>query len=419
MKVTGWVVTPGGVVDGHVEVAGDRIVDVVGRAADGAGERIVGIAATAGVPGGRLVDRAATAGVRAGPPWILPGFVDIHVHGGGGHTFTTGDPDAARGAAAFHLAHGTTTLLASLVSAPFELMLAATEALAPLAVEGIIAGVHHEGPYLSATRCGAQNPTALRDPSRAELEPLLSAGRGTVRMMTVAPERPGATEAIRLLTDRGVVAAIGHTDASYEQALEAVAAGARVATHLFNGMRPPHHRDPGPVYALLGASPVVCELVADGFHLHDGTLAFATSVARADRVALVTDALSAAGMPDGEYSLGGMPVVVSGRAARLAGPDGSGGTIAGSTLTMDAALRRAVAVGVSIVDAAAMAATTPARVIGLAGTAGALVRGMRADLVVLDADLRVRQVMRAGAWVDRSAPSDAGRAGSVRRRVGQ
>jgi N-acetylglucosamine-6-phosphate deacetylase len=369
MRLTGRLVTATGVVAGHIDIDGDRIATLTEDS---------------------TVDSSE---------WIVPGFVDIHVHGGGGHSFTTGDPAAAREAAAFHLRHGTTTLLASLVSSPYELMRAATEAFVPLVRQGVLAGVHYEGPYLSTLRCGAQNPAVLRDPSPAELASLLDVGQGTVRMVTIAPERAGAIEAIRLLAERGVVAAIGHTDASYEQTLAGVAAGARVGTHVFNGMRPPHHREPGPVFALLGAEEVVCELVPDGIHLHDGTLRFAASAAGPHRAALVTDALAAAGMPDGEYDLGGLRVRVSGGTARLATADGSAGAIAGSTLTMDAALRRAVAAGLSIVDAVAMASTTPARAIGLADRVGALRPGLRADLVVLDAGLRVRRVMRAGSWI--------------------
>jgi N-acetylglucosamine-6-phosphate deacetylase len=163
-------------------------------------------------------------------------------------------------------------------------------------------------------------------------------------------------------------------------------------------MRPVHHREPGPIVALLGAEPVVCELIADGVHLHDGMLGFAARAAPG-RTVLVTDAMAAAGMPDGRYELGGQSVMVSGRVARLATVDGSPGTIAGSTLTMDAALRRTVGAGVPLVDSVQMAATTPARVLGLAGTVGALAPGLRADLVELDADLRVVRVMRAGSWV--------------------
>ena len=358
----GRIVTPYGIVDGHLEVDGPTIIEV-------------------------------TAGA-GGPDVIVPGFVDIHVHGGGGHTFTTGDVDAARGAAAFHLRHGTTTMLAGLVSSPYELMRDTLLAYAPLVAEGVVAGLHFEGPYLSAVRCGAQNPAYLRDPSTDELSRLVGIGGGSVRMMTVAPELPGALAVIELLVRRGVVAAIGHTDATYEQTLAGIAAGASVATHLFNGMPPPHHREPGPVFALLGTPPVVCELVADGVHLHDGTVRFAAQAAGPERTALVTDAMEGAGMPDGTYDLGGQAVMVTEGVARLV--DAS---IAGSTLTMDAALRRAVGAGIGLVDAVRMASTTGARVLGLAEETGALSAGLRADLVVLSPDLRVRRVMRAGAWI--------------------
>jgi N-acetylglucosamine-6-phosphate deacetylase len=366
VRVSGKVVTPTGVIrQGCVETDGD------------------GITAVAEYPS-----------VRDGH-WIVPGFVDIHVHGGNGHTFTTGDADAARAAADFHLSHGTTTLLASLVSSPYDLMRDATAAFAPLVNEGVLGGIHYEGPYLSVVRCGAQNPEFLRDPSLDELSTLIEIGGGAVRMVTLAPERAGALDAVALLTSRGVVAAIGHTDATYEQTRAVIAAGASVGTHVFNGMRPPHHREPGPVLALLGAPTVVCELIADGLHLHDGTLTFAASVTGPDRAALITDAMAAAGMPDGEYELGGQSVVVAERVARLT----RNGSIAGSTLTMDAALRQAVSAGVSIPDACRMASTTPARALGIADRVGALAPGWRADLVVLDDDLRVVRVMRAGAWV--------------------
>jgi N-acetylglucosamine-6-phosphate deacetylase len=366
-RVNGKVVTPTGVIrQGCVELDGDRITAV-----------------------------AEYPTARDGN-WIVPGFVDMHTHGGGGHTFTTGDAESARQAAAFHLRHGTTTLLASLVSSPYELMRDATAALRPLVEAGVLAGVHFEGPYLSSARCGAQNPEFLRDPSTDELTALIELGGGAIRMVTLAPERDGALEAIKLLTGHRVVAAIGHTDATYDQTRAAVAAGASVATHLFNGMRPVHHREPGPVVALLDAPNVVCELVADGVHLHDGMLAFATATAGPERAALITDAMAAAGMPDGEYELGGQGVTVADGVARLT----RDGAIAGSTLTMDAALRHAVHAGIPMADAARMVSTTPARAIGLGDRVGALQVGLRADLVVLDDDLNVLRVMHAGSWVE-------------------
>jgi N-acetylglucosamine-6-phosphate deacetylase len=363
--VSGRIVRPGAVVPGHVEVRGPAIL-------------------------------AVTEAGNTGDDIIVPGFVDLHCHGGGGYTFTTGDAAAARAAAAFHLRHGTTTMLASLVSSPYELMMDATAAFVPLAREEVIAGVHFEGPYLSGVRCGAQNPAFLRDPSADELTALIKLGDGVVRMVTIAPELPGALTAIRLLTESGVIAALGHSDATYEQTLAGVAAGATVGTHVFNGMRPPHHREPGPVIALLGAAPVVCELIADGIHLHPGMLAFAARSAGPWRTALVTDAMDAAGMSDGSYDLGGQAVIVKDRVARLARDS----SIAGSTLTMDAAFRQAVDAGIALPDAAAMAATTPARALGRFDEIGALEAGLRADLVVLSPELRVKRVMRGGAWID-------------------
>ena len=361
-KISGRVVRPGAVVPGYVEVDGPTILDVTEQG-------------------------------RAGDDIIVPGFVDLHCHGGGGHTFTRGDAAAARAAAEFHLRHGTTTMLASLVSSPYALMRDATTAYLPLVADGTIAGVHFEGPYLSRARCGAQNPEYLRDPSPTELATLV--GLGGVRMVTLAPELPGALDAVRYLVGNGVVAALGHTDATYEQTLAGIAAGATVGTHLCNGMRPAHHREPGPIVALLDSPTTVCELVADGIHLHDGMLRFAAHAAGPERAALITDAMDAAGMPDGRYELGGQEVTVAGRVARLA----RDGSIAGSTLTMDAAFRQAVGAGLDLPTAAAMASTTPARVLGLADEVGALEAGLRADLVVLRPDLTVKRVMRAGAWI--------------------
>jgi N-acetylglucosamine-6-phosphate deacetylase len=364
MRISGRIVRPGAVVPGHVEIDGPTILAVTEDAR------------------------------HAGDDVIVPGFVDLHCHGGGGHSFTVGDAEAARGAAAFHLGHGTTTMLAGLVSSPFELMRDAVTAFRPLVEAGTLAGVHFEGPYLSGARCGAQNPEFLRDPSVDELTALIKLGEGAVRLVTIAPELPGALEAISFLRDHGVLAAVGHTDASFEQARAGVEAGATVATHLFNGMRPIHHREPGPVVALLDTPPVVCELIADNIHLHPGTLAFAARAAGPDRTMLVTDAMDAAGMPDGEYELGGQDVVVAGRVARLA----RNGSIAGSTLTMDLALRNTVAAGIGLPEAVAMASTTPARLLGRSDEIGAIEAGLRADLVVLSKDLEVKRVLRAGAW---------------------
>jgi N-acetylglucosamine-6-phosphate deacetylase len=346
------------------------------------------------------------ADLELGPAIVVPGFVDVHVHGGGGASFDTGTADAAAVVADTHLAHGTTSIAASLVTDTHERMVDAVRELSLLVQDGRLAGVHLEGPWLSPRRSGAHQPGSLTDPDPASVEALLDAGdpstgsgrRGAVRMVTLAPELAGGVDAVRLLADRGVVAAIGHTDATYDESRAAIDAGARLGTHLFNAMRPLHHRDPGPVGALLD-SPVDVELIADGVHLHPAVLR-TVFAAKPGRCLLVTDAMAAAGAPDGDYRLGPMAIEVREGVARLA--DGSGtGAIAGSTLTMAAAVRFAAGeAGLPLVDVVHAASTAPAAAWGLADV-GALEAGRRADLVVLDDRLEVVRVMRAGVWVGR------------------
>ena len=402
IRISGRIVRNGAITSGHVEIDGPVIRTVVeDPPATGDTAPETSGPGTSGWGSARPgTSRSGTGGRGfsgpgfSGPDFIVPGFVDLHCHGGGGHTFTTGDATAARAAAAFHRRHGTTTMLASLVSSPYGLTRTAVAAYRPLVAEDLLAGVHLEGPYLAPARRGAQNPGVLRDPSVRELRDLLESGGDAVRMVTLAPELPGALDAIGFLAAHGVLAAIGHTDSTYEQTLAGVAAGASVGTHLCNGMPPPHHRGPGPVVGLLESGAAV-ELIADGHHLHPAMLAFLARAAGPDRAVLVTDAIDAAGMPDGRYDLGGRDVVVTDRVARVA----DGGALAGSTLTMDEAVRNAVHAGIALPDAVAMASTTPARVLGLADRVGAVAAGLRADLVVLGADLRVRRVMRAGVWL--------------------
>jgi N-acetylglucosamine-6-phosphate deacetylase len=331
--------------------------------------------------------------------WILPGFVDMHAHGGGGTSFTEGTAQDARAAAAFHLAHGTTSIVASLVTAPLGELEQRAALLAPLAADGILAGLHLEGPFLSPARCGAQDPRHMLLPDPAAFERLRAAAAGYLKVITIAPELPGALELITTAANAGVTAAVGHTDATAEVTAAAVDAGATHATHLFNGMRPPHHREPGPAGALLDRDEVSCEVIADGVHLHDTTIRLTARVAGPGRLVLITDAMAAAGMPDGRYRLGSRRVSVAGGVARLIDDDGRPGSIAGSTATMAGVVRRAVAAGLPVPDAAAAASTTPARVLGLAGRLGALRPGLAANLLICDDDLAVRAVMLRGRWL--------------------
>jgi N-acetylglucosamine-6-phosphate deacetylase len=354
------------------------------------GDRIVAVSTNE-----RSLIKSPGDGPRAGH-WLVPGLVDIHVHGGGGAAFD-GGADEARRAAAYHLHHGTTSAVASLVTAAPGDLLAQTATLAELCEDGTLAGVHLEGPFLAAARCGAHDAALLRAPDPDLLDALLAAGRGHVRHVTVAPELPGAPDLIAQLSRRGVTPALGHTDASYAQTVAGFAAGARLVTHLFNAMRALHHRDPGPVAAALATSGVVAEVIGDGVHLADETVAMLFATLGAGRIALVTDAMAAAGCADGAYSLGGRDVEVRDGVARI------GTTIAGGTATLAMVLRRAVEHGVPVPDAVRAATLTPARAVALHDR-GSLEPGRRADLLVLSPDLEPVAVMRAGRWVSGSVP---------------
>lgn len=338
------------------------------------------------IDGGSIVD----VGFDPAPQtdYILPGLVDMHCHGGGGGAFEV-SAESARTAAEFHAAHGSTTVMASLGSTSHEALLEQVRTLAPLVEQGILAGVHLEGPYLSQARRGAHGLDQVRAPDPVELEAVLKAAGGTVRMVTIAPELPGATPMIAELAGRGVTVALGHTDATHAEALTGIDAGAAVATHLFNGMRPIHHRDGGVAVACLQDGRVVCELICDGHHVAPEMVRLAFGSA-AGRIALITDACVAAGMPDGSYRVGTEPVRVAAGEVRTA----DGRSLAGSGLTLLEGIRRAVAFGVPLAEAVRAASLTPATTLGRHDR-GALAIGRRADILVTDGDLNLKRVLRA------------------------
>ncbi|MEU4166565.1 N-acetylglucosamine-6-phosphate deacetylase [Streptomyces sp. NPDC026665] len=382
-------------------LAGARVVLPTGIVHDGRviidGPRIAGAGASetrpAGVHGAVPADADVTD---LSGHWVVPGFVDIHNHGGGGASFTSGTAEDVLRGIHTHRLHGTTTVVASTVTGDMHGLGERAGMLSELAEQGDIAGIHFEGPFISPCRKGAHSEELLRDPDPADVRKLLDAARGRAAMVTLAPELPGGLDSVRLLAEHGVIAAIGHTDATYEQTKAAIDAGATVATHLFNAMPALGHRAPGPIAALLEDERITVELINDGTHLHPASLELAFHHAGPGRVAFITDAMDAAGFGDGRYMLGPLEVEVADGVARLV----EGGSIAGSTLTLDRAFQRAVTVDrLPVEQVVAAISANPARLLGRYDRVGSLEPGKDADLVVLDADFALKGVMRGGEWV--------------------
>ncbi|MEJ6556027.1 amidohydrolase family protein [Microbacterium esteraromaticum] len=340
-------------------------------------------------------DEVVDARAIAGPDAVLtPGFIDIHGHGGAGVAYDDG-AEAIRRGRAMHRSHGTTRAVISLVTATIDQLAEQVATIADLAeTDRDILGSHLEGPFLDPGHQGAHEPSLLQHPQPADVRRLLDAGRGTVRQVTIAPELPGGLDAVHLVVASGAVAAVGHTDADATIARQAFEAGASILTHAFNAMNGIHHRAPGPVITAAADHRVVLEGIADNFHLSPPIIKLLFDIAPG-RVALITDAMAAAGSADGHYDLGAVKVTVKDGMARA----DDTGSIAGSTLTQDVALRRAVEAGVPIGEAVRALTTTPARAVGYGESLGLLQPGYVADAVLLDAGHRVH-----GVWVG-AAPS--------------
>jgi N-acetylglucosamine-6-phosphate deacetylase len=333
----------------------------------------------------RLSDQAAL--VDAHGMTLTPGFIDLHAHGGAARRFEDG-LRAIEAALAVHRRHGTTRSVISLASSDLDSLARSLSEVAELAGrDPLVLGSH-----LSPNRCGAHDPAVLRAPRLDEVTALVDAAGGTLRQLTIAPELPGALDAIRQLTAQGVVAAVGHTEADYARTRSAFDAGATVLTHAYNGMPGIGHRAPGPVVAAFDDDRVCLEIINDGHHVDPRVVAL-TFANAPGRVALITDAMAAAGAGDGDYTLGHLAVTVSQGVARLTGT----GTLAGSTITLDVALRGAVQAGIPEPVAVAAATSVPAAALGVGHRLGRLSVGYAADLILLDTDWQVVTVFADGA----------------------
>jgi N-acetylglucosamine-6-phosphate deacetylase len=329
----------------------------------------------------------------------VPGFVDVHIHGAGGHDVMEGSADALRTVARTLATHGTTSFVATTVTASTEAICSAAEGISRHAavqhldedLHAEILGIHFEGPFISPARRGVHPPEWLKLPSAELLQKFIDAANGYAQILTIAPELLGAMPCIDAAHNAGLVVAIGHTDATYEQARAAIARGAHHAVHVYNAMRPFSHRDSGVIGAVLTSPEVTAELIADGVHVDETAMRMLIQAKGAGCVILISDGISATGMPDGKYILGNFEVTVAGGVCRNAE-----GRLAGSTLTLDRALRNTVNLGVPLVDAVRMLTLNPATLLGIEFKKGSLRTGADADIVLLDQGLNITRTWTRG-----------------------
>ena len=329
--------------------------------------------------------------------YVTPGFINIHIHGGGGCDFMDGTTKAVTTILDTSLAHGTTCLLATIGTAPISQMRKAMEAIGAVEDERI-AGVYVEGPFFSEEKKGSQPARYLLQPTIETYEALTEGFKEHIKIFALAPELPGAAELMpRLLKDL-ITPSLGHSNATYKQTMEAIEAGLTHFTHFYNGMSGLHHRDPGAVGAGLQTPTTTLEVIADGVHVHPSAISLMVRAKGIDHICLITDAIRAMGLGDGEYTVGGQKAIVKDGIARLV----DGGSLAGSTLTMDRAVRNMVEFGVPLVDAVRAASLVPAKILGIEQKKGSIAVGKDADLVLLDEDFAVRAVLVKGDLRHRS-----------------
>jgi N-acetylglucosamine-6-phosphate deacetylase len=329
----------------------------------------------------------------------IPGFIDVHIHGAGGHDVMEGTGEAMSTVARTLARHGTTSFVATTVTASPDDTCRSVEGIAryitqqfeALQPKAEVLGVHYEGPFINKARRGVHPAEWVQLPNAELLQRFLQAAAGKARILTIAPELLGAVPCIHAAREAGVVVAMGHTDATYEQARAGIAQGARHAVHVYNAMRPFSHRDSGVIGAVLTSPEVTAELIADGIHVEEPAMRLLLQAKGTGCVILISDGLSATGMPDGKYMLGNLEVTVSGGVCRNAE-----GKLAGSTLTLDRALQNVVRLGISLPDAVRMLTTNPAQLLGIEFKKGALRPGADADMVLLDENLQLTNVWTRG-----------------------
>ncbi|MFC5471436.1 N-acetylglucosamine-6-phosphate deacetylase [Cohnella suwonensis] len=371
------IVTPGGIVENGTLLVKDGLIADIGVNVDSS------------------ADQAGIETIDAAGQWLIPGFIDVHVHGGAGHDFMDAEAIGIDEIAKFHAVNGTTSMLATTLTASREDLTAVLDRVSRYMAEPMpyarLVGVHLEGPFVNVKWKGAQNPAYIVPPQPEWLDEWVSRFPGIIKIQTLAPENEGSLDYIEKLAANGIVPSCGHTDATYDQIIAAADRGLRHAVHTFNAMSALHHRQPGTVGAVLTDDRIVAEVIADGHHVHPAGIKLVTRAKGTHNVILVTDAMSAAGMPDGDYDLGGLPVRMTCGVARLKEND----SLAGSTLTMINAVRYLVRqIGVGLEDASRMASGNPARQLGIDGGTGSIAKGKAADFLLLNEELEL-----LSAWI--------------------